>query len=95
MSQNKLLLGAIVLSALAVITVRSDDRILFQHWAAAETSSQRLDVEWGKLLLEQGTFAAHARIGKIARSDLSMVMPASGQIVLVYDNQRLSAHAPH
>ena len=95
MSQNPLILGAIILSALALITVRSDDRQLFQRWAALEAQGQRLDVEWGKLLLEQGAFAAHARIGKIARADLSMTMPASSQIVLVYDGSEKTPHAAH
>lgn len=92
MTRDGVLLGAIVLSALALITVRNDERLLFQQWATLQATAQEHDVEWSKLLLEQGAFAAHARIGKIARQNLAMGMPNSKQIVLVYGDRVVAPH---
>ncbi len=44
---------------------------------------RELEVEWGQLQLEQSTWAAHARIEKIARERLGMKVPAPGQVVSV------------
>ena len=45
--------------------------------------SQQLEVEWGQLQLEQSTWAAHARIEKLAREKLAMRPPLSGQIIAI------------
>ncbi|MHB1950662.1 MAG: cell division protein FtsL [Acidiferrobacteraceae bacterium] len=84
MSRMALLLGTIVLTMLAVITVRNEDRLLFSRWAALQAEGDQLNVRWGKLLLEQGAFAAHERVGQIARRSLDMRLPGAKQTVLVY-----------
>lgn len=83
-SREGLLVCAVILSALAVITVRHHDRVLFSRWAVLESNGDRLNVEWSKLLLEEGAFAAHQRIGQIARRDLNMTMPSRAQTVILY-----------
>jgi cell division protein FtsL len=55
-------------------------------YAAVEREQQRshqLEVEWGQLQLEQSTWAAHARIEKLAREKLTMRPPQSGQIIAI------------
>ena len=43
----------------------------------------RLEIEWGQLQLEQSTWAAHARIEKVARERLHMKPPVAGQVLAV------------
>lgn len=79
-----LLLTTIVLTMLAIITVRNENRLLFSRWAALQNEGDQLNVRWGRLLLEQGAFAAHERVGQIAHRSLRMILPGAKQTVLVY-----------
>ncbi|MHB1528158.1 MAG: cell division protein FtsL [Acidiferrobacteraceae bacterium] len=94
MPKALLLVSALVLSMLAVITVRNEARLLFSKWAALETSSDQLNVQWSKLLLEKGAFAAHERVGQIARRALGMRLPGPKQTVLVYTGMAVTADVP-
>lgn len=93
-SREGILVCALVLSALAVITVRHQDRVLFSRWAVLQSDGDRLNVEWSKLLLEEGAFAAHQRIGQIARRDLDMTMPSRAQTVILYTTPQPGPPAP-
>ena len=42
-----------------------------------------LNTEWSQLQLEQSAWSGHGRIEKIARKQLSMVMPESSDVVFV------------
>lgn len=81
------LLLAVLLSvcALAVVTARHQARKLFVELQAAEKQGRDLDVEWGRLQLEQSTWAMHARIEQIARSQLQMVVPEVKQVHVLKD----------
>jgi cell division protein FtsL len=61
--------------ALAVVTARHQARKLFVELQAAEKQGRDLDIEWGRLQLEQSTWAMHARIEEIARGQLRMAVP--------------------
>ena len=58
-------------------------------WAIPEdarlnpSQTRQLEVEWGQLQLEQSTWAAHARIEKLAREKLAMRPPLPGQIIAI------------
>ncbi|MEJ2347493.1 MAG: cell division protein FtsL [Gammaproteobacteria bacterium] len=43
----------------------------------------RLNVEWGRLLLEQSTWATHGYIEKRAREELHMELPKQKRMVVV------------
>jgi cell division protein FtsL len=51
-----------------------------QKLQAAETS---LEVEWGRLLLEQHTWGAFTRVGQLATEQLQMRNPAPSEIIMV------------
>ncbi len=74
---------AVVLSALAVVYVKFQSRILFAELQGLSKSQDRMDVEWGQLQLEQSTWAAHGRIEHMAHQRLQMVLPGANQIVVV------------
>ncbi len=42
-----------------------------------------MEVEWGRLQLEQSTWATHARVEKIARQRLKMHIPTADEVVVV------------
>ena len=75
---------ALVVSALALVNVRNRYLLLFDREQQLMGQKDALHVEWGRLLLEQGTLAAHRRIDRIARHRLDMVMPDPRRIVLIY-----------
>ena len=74
---------AVVLSALAVVYAKFQSRVLFTELQGLNKAQDRMDIEWGQLQLEQSTWAAHGRIERVAHKQLQMVLPESGQIVVV------------
>ena len=78
-----LLLLAVLLSAFAVIDARHENRVLFAQLQQLRQQRDALNVEFGRLELEQATWAAPGRIEQIARSQLGMVTPAPDQVELI------------
>lgn len=70
-------------SALAVIELRHQSRLLFAQLQTARGERDALDVEWGQLLLEEGTWSEHRRVEAIARQRLDMNIPTKDRIVVV------------
>jgi len=77
------LLLAMFSSAIAVIDARHESRKLFVQLQLAERQRDQMNEEWGRLQLEQATWATHGRIERLAREKLDMVVPPSDQMVLV------------
>ncbi len=78
---NLMLLLAAVICALATVNANHHARKLFIALEKEQQRMRALDVEWGQLQLEQSTWAAHARIEKIARERLQMKTPLPAQII--------------
>lgn len=72
-----------VLSALSAVSANHQARKLFIELEREQNRMRDLEVEWGQLQLEQSTWAAHARIEKIARDRLAMKPPVPGQVITV------------
>lgn len=77
------LLAVAVCSALGVVASQHQARKLFSELEREQSRAQGLDVEWGQLQLEQSTWAAHARVEKIAGERLGMRPPARGQMISI------------
>lgn len=71
-----LLLAAVVASAVGVVYARHESRRLFVELSALEAARDELNIDFGRLQLEQATWADTNRIEKIARGDLGMDFPA-------------------
>ncbi len=71
------LLVALVGSAIGVVNARQESRRLFVTLNALETVRDELNVEFGRLQLEQATWAEPQRIERLAREDLGMLFPAA------------------
>jgi cell division protein FtsL len=80
---NLILLLLAVVCALATVAANHKGRKLFVELEQEQVRMRQLEVEWGQLLLEQSTWAGHARIEKIARVMLAMRPPAPGQVTSI------------
>jgi len=78
-----LLSAAIVATGVGVVVAKHDARQLFAELEALNREQDRLDVDWGRLRLEQGAFATHPRIEQIARERLDLAAPTPADIVVV------------
>lgn len=74
---------AIFVSALQVVIARHETRRLFVDLQAMERTRDELKEEWGRLQLEQSTWAINDRIESVARSQLDMKMPEQSSVVLL------------
>lgn len=78
------LLGlAVFLSALALIDARHQNRVLFEQLEQARQQRDQLNIDWGRLLLEQSTWSTHAYIEQSATQKLDMGIPANPQVLVV------------
>ncbi|HEX5338100.1 MAG TPA: cell division protein FtsL [Gallionella sp.] len=80
---NVLLLVAVVICALSVVSSQHKARKLFIELQKGKEHAQQMEVEWGQLRLEQGTWAAPARVEHIATTKLQMQLPVNGQVQFV------------
>ncbi len=69
--------------ALAVVVVSFNCRLLADELMDLKSEQQRLQVEWGRLLLEESALAANVRVEQVARSELAMKRPAFDQIRVI------------
>ena len=72
---NAALLVLTLISAFATIHATHACRGLYTQLQMLESSQWYLQEDYGRLLLEQSTWASHYRVEKVARSDLGMAEP--------------------
>lgn len=78
------LLGIVVfLSALGVIDARHQNRVLFEQLQQERMQRDQLNIDWGRLLLEQSTWSTHAYIEQSATQKLGMSTPVNPEILVV------------
>ena len=78
-----LLMLASFASAVNLVWVRHQNLLLFIELQTLQKERDRLNVEWGKLQLEQSTWSQHSRIEKIARERLKMFVPDIKDIIVI------------
>ena len=78
-----LLVAANVLSAIAVVFARHEHRQSFIALTRLERARDELNIEFGRLQLEQATWAESNRIDQVARTKLGMKFPETSDIVVV------------
>ncbi len=86
MNRQMLLAVMIVLvmvSAMGVIAAKHESRKRFVALQMLEKARDEMNVEWGQLQLEQGTWATNSRVERIAQEKLHMVMPKMEDVVIV------------
>lgn len=65
----------ILVSAFTIIYSTHACRALYASLQELESSQWYLQEDYGRLLLEQSTWASHHRVEKVARADLGMQAP--------------------
>lgn len=66
---------AVMISALAVVRTKHENRALVSELEQLRKQHERLEMEWAQLQLEEATLGQHARVEKIAREQLGMTEP--------------------
>jgi cell division protein FtsL len=78
-----IMLVAVLVSAVAVVWTRHQNRVLFVQLTQLQGQRDALNIEYGQLELEQATWAEPRRIDSEARTKLSMFMPRPQDVQLV------------
>lgn len=78
-----LLVAAVMVSAVMVVVSQHEARRLFVQLQELEAVRDDLNEEWGRLQLEQSTWATDDRIEQLARVNLEMREPGTGSLVLL------------
>ena len=79
-----ILLGtAVFFSAIKVVIARHDTRRLFVEIQKLEKDRDNLNEEWGRLQLEQSTWATDARIEFVSKTELHMIEPKIRSVMLI------------
>lgn len=78
------LLAVVVLaSSLGVVYAKHQSRKLFVELDVLKKKRDDMNVEWGRLQLEQSTLATHGRIEHTAKKRLGMETPEYEQVLIV------------
>lgn len=77
------LLTLILASAIGVVYSKHLSRSLFVESRKLQATIDALDIDWGRLQLEQSTWGTHARVEKLASEKLGMFVPKFDQRVMV------------
>ena len=77
------LVAACVISAIGVVHARHEHRQLYVDMTRLERERDELNIEFGRLQLEQATWAESNRVDQVARTRLGMVFPRTEDIVVL------------
>ena len=77
------LVVANVVTALVLVRVRHEHRLQFIALTKLEKTRDELNIEFGRLQLEQATWAESNRVDQVARARLDMLFPRTEDIVVL------------
>lgn len=77
------LIVAAIVSAIGVVQVRHEGRQRYIELRSLHAERDELNVEYGRMQLEQATWAEMSRIERVAREELGLVRPDPGRITVV------------
>lgn len=80
---NVSLVLVIVASAIGVIYSKHHNRMLYVELRELEVKRDNLNVDWGRLQLEQSTWATHGRVESAARKRLNMRNVDYAEVVII------------
>jgi cell division protein FtsL len=80
---NAILIALALACAIGVIAAQHQARKLYNELEREQERMRQLELEWGQLQLEASTWAAHARVEKVARGQLRMVPPQADHLMAI------------
>ena len=78
-----LMVLAILISAIAVIYIKHISRNEFISLQKLENTRDKLNEEWGRLLLEESTWSGPGQIEQQASLRLNMIVPTADVLVVI------------
>lgn len=77
------LIVAVLISAVGVINAKHQARTAFVELQALKKLRDEMQVNWGRLQLEQAAWSTHGRVEQIASSRLNMILPTEDSIRII------------
>jgi cell division protein FtsL len=74
---------AVLVSAMQVIYARHKARDMFVHLERLNAERDSLEMEWGRLQLEQSYWSSHAFVERVANAKLQMSLPQTRDVRIV------------
>ena len=74
---------AIVASGIGVVYAKYLSRKYFVELQTLQAEAESLDVDWGRLQLEESTLATHAKVERTARGRLGMHLPRIDEVMVI------------
>lgn len=75
--------AAVLASAAGVVYVKHQARTLFVELEKLSGERDRLNIEWGRLQLEQSAWSAHGFVEQVANRQLHMTLPSATEVKIV------------
>jgi cell division protein FtsL len=82
------LAACVVASGIWIVEIEHRSRQLFIEAESLNRDLDQLQVEWGRLQIEQGMYATHSRIEPLVRQRLQLTEPSDDQLVVVVERAR-------
>jgi cell division protein FtsL len=74
---------AVLASAAGVVYVKHEARTMFVDLEKLAAERDRLNIEWGRLQLEQSAWSTHAFVEQVANQKLRMTIPSATEVKIV------------
>jgi cell division protein FtsL len=75
--------AAVLASAAGVVYVKHQARSLFVELEHLSAQRDQLNIEWGRLQLEQSAWSAHGFVEQVANQKLRMTLPNATDVKIV------------
>ncbi len=82
-AMNAALAVAVLASAVSVVETSHQCRALYARLQHLQSEQWNMQEQWGRLLLEQSTWAAHHRVEQLAKKELGMRVPSMSELRVV------------
>jgi cell division protein FtsL len=92
---NVWLVVALLACALSLVTSSNRARRAFIGIENAQADTKRIDEEWRRLQLEQGTLAKHGHVEDLAKRELRMRAPDARRLQFVQGDGKASPAPPN
>jgi cell division protein FtsL len=74
---------AVLASASGVVYVKHQARSLFIELERLSAERDRLNIEWGRLQLEQSSWSSHGFVEQVANSKLRLTLPSATDVKII------------
>jgi cell division protein FtsL len=78
----------VVASGVWIVEVEHRSRQLFIQSEALSRELEEIEIDWGRLQIEQSTHGAHSLVETVARKRLQLVEPSGDQLAVVTERAR-------